>query len=108
MTSAARIEKTGAFTNLCVHHMTDSYLSATQQYDTQMLDDHIHQRLSSDRWITVGVAAQNIGVASTGDLSSQAIGGYNDVYFVIYAPGNRLKNSIPADFDWFENDPGKP
>ena len=76
----------------------------TQRYDAQMLD----HRLSSNRWIIVAVAAQNIGRASTDDLSSQATHRYTDVYFVIYAAGNGLKNSIPADFDWFENDPGKP
>ncbi len=73
-----------------------------------MLDDQIHQPLSSNRWIIGGGAAQNIGEASTGDLSSPATHRYTDVYFAIYASGNRLKNSIPADFDWFENDPGKP
>lgn len=73
--------------------MTDSSLGVTQRYDAQMLV----QRLLRNRWIMGGAVAQNIGGASAGDL-----------YFVIYAPGIRLKNSIPADSDWFENDSGKP
>ena len=46
--------------------------------------------------------AQFLMKASTLDLSSEKIGGFTGVYFGIYATGNGIKCSRPADFDWFE------
>jgi alpha-N-arabinofuranosidase len=51
--------------------------------------------------------ANSLGTALTRDLSSEKVGGFTGVYIGLYAAGNGQTNSVPADFDWFEYQPGK-
>jgi alpha-N-arabinofuranosidase len=46
--------------------------------------------------------AKELGTALTKDLSSEKIGGFTGVVLGLYATGNGLKCSTPADFDWFD------
>jgi alpha-N-arabinofuranosidase len=43
-----------------------------------------------------------IGTAKSKDLSTEEIGGFTGTYLGMYASGNGLANTNPADFDWFE------
>ncbi len=43
-----------------------------------------------------------LGKMETRYLSSEVAGGFTGVYIAMYATGNGLKSSVPADFDWFE------
>jgi len=45
---------------------------------------------------------RGLGTATTGDLSSEKIGGFTGVFIGLYATGNGQKSTRPADFDWFE------
>ncbi|MBN1765311.1 MAG: endo-1,4-beta-xylanase [Sedimentisphaerales bacterium] len=49
-----------------------------------------------------------MGDALTRDMSSERVGGFTGVYFGMYATGNGKKSTTPADFDWFEYNPGPP
>ncbi len=42
-----------------------------------------------------------IGDGETKYLSSEVAGGFTGVYIGLYATGNGMKNSVPADFDYF-------
>ncbi|MBN1761164.1 MAG: glycoside hydrolase family 43 protein [Chitinispirillaceae bacterium] len=49
-----------------------------------------------------GQTAEQIGTASTRDLSTEVIGGFTGVFIGMYASGNGAANGNPADFDWFD------
>lgn len=51
-----------------------------------------------------GKAAKLIGTALTKDLSTEVIGGFTGTFIGLYASGNGLNNTNPADFDWFDFD----
>jgi alpha-N-arabinofuranosidase len=53
-----------------------------------------------------GGAAEQVGTAATKDLSTEVIGGFTGVYIGMYASGNGTPNTHPADFDWFDYEPG--
>jgi len=44
---------------------------------------------------------ESIGTAQTRYLSKEVAGGFTGVYWGMYATGNGIKNSGPADFQWF-------
>jgi alpha-N-arabinofuranosidase len=46
--------------------------------------------------------AKELGTAPTKELSSEKVGGFTGVVLGLYATGNGLKSSTPADFDWFD------
>ncbi|MBN1457129.1 MAG: glycoside hydrolase family 43 protein [Sedimentisphaerales bacterium] len=49
-------------------------------------------------------SVKNLGSALTRELSSERIGGFTGVYLGLYASGNGLESTSPADFDFFEYD----
>lgn len=49
-----------------------------------------------------GKKAELIANAETKNLSTEVIDGFTGVFIGMYASGNGMANSNPADFDWFE------
>ena len=45
---------------------------------------------------------QALAEGETKFLSTEVAGGFTGVYFAMYATGNGLRSSTPADFDWFD------
>ncbi len=50
-------------------------------------------------------AAIALGKARPRYVSSEVAGGFTGVYFGLYATGNGRPASVPAHFDWFEDEP---
>lgn len=53
-----------------------------------------------------GQTAEPIGAAPTKDLATESFGGFTGVFIGMYASGNGSRNTNPADFDWFDYEPG--
>ena len=47
-----------------------------------------------------------VDTATTKDLSNEVIGGFTGTFIGMYASGNGIANSNPADFDWFDFEEG--
>ena len=47
-------------------------------------------------------ADELVGTALTKNLSTEKIQGFTGVFIGMYASGNGVSNTNPADFDWFE------
>jgi len=50
----------------------------------------------------VGKVASLIGTAAAKDISTEKIGGFIGAHIGMYASGNGMVSSNPADFDWFD------
>lgn len=50
---------------------------------------------------------QCLAEGETRYLATEVASGFTGVYLAMYATGNGSRSSIPADFDWFDYEPGK-